>query len=114
MLFAVVDSGQTVSGELDLRKIALRAIQVPTITSGDLFIQGNAVDQTSANYVRALETRSPGSGDLRFATGPGSKCLELPRGMLETLPFGRLETAVAQTNPRTFALVVEPRMRTAL
>src|SRR5581483_10037559 len=108
-LFAVVASGQTVSGDIDLRKVILRGIQVPTVDSGDLMIQANAFDQTSANYFRLLETRTPGSGDLRFATGPGSRFISMPTAILESFPFARLETGVAQTNPRTFTLVAPAR-----
>ena len=107
-IFALINSGFNVSGDIDLRKHALVSIRVPTITSGDLAVQGN-IDSTSAGYLRLLETRVPGSGSLRFAAGPGSCQIQWPRS-IETPAFARLETlGSAMTNPATLTLLVQAR-----
>ena len=106
-LYAVVNSGFAVSGDIDLRQRALFGIAVPSITSGDLAIQGN-IDTTSAGFVRLLETRAVTSGDLRFATGVGSRMAMLPADF-PTPPYARLETLATQTNPATFTLFTIPR-----
>lgn len=110
-IYAVINSGQLISGDVDLRQRALLGIVVPTISSGDLTIQGNT-DTTSANFLRLLETRSPGSGDLRMATGVGSRMVMLP-GTFVSPPYVRLETVMAtgsaQTDARTFTLLTRPR-----
>ena len=110
-LYAVINSGFLVSGDVDLTKRRLIGIQVPTITSGDLAIQGN-VDTTSANFMRLLETRGAGSGDLRIATGPGSRVAMLPDDF-HTPPYVRFETICVagslQTDNRTLVLFTAPR-----
>jgi hypothetical protein len=111
LIYAVINSGALVSGNIDLTKQALFGISVPTINSGDLLLQGG-VDTTSANFLRLLEARAPGSGDMRFATGVGSRMVILP-DYFSTPPYLRLEvtmaTGSAQTNPRTFTLFTRPR-----
>lgn len=104
VLSVSVASGSSVSGNIDLRGGRLAAIDVPTITSGDTFLQGS-FDTTSASFKRILNAplNGPTSGDLRLATGAGSCMALLPN----TLPFPayvRLETAVAQAAPRTFSV----------
>ena len=87
------------------------AIWCPTVTSGDLFIQG-AWDTTSANYVRIQRDNviaGPTSGDLRFPIGPGSLMVLLPTGYQWPANI-RLETAVAQTAAVTFKLLYRTRM----
>ena len=111
-IFAVVASGQNVSGDIDLRKQKLVGLHVPTLgSSGTLALQGN-FDQTSGGFVRFLDTRQPGSGDLQFAVGAGSRFVLTPP-MLETPPFMRLEVITAagsfQTDNRTFSLLTRPR-----
>ena len=110
-LYAVISSGSLVSPNVDLTQRALLGISVPTISSGDLTIQGG-VDTTSASFLRLLEARSPGSGDLRFATGVGSRMVMLPE-TFSTPPYIRLETVMAtgsaQTDNRTFTLLTRPR-----
>lgn len=104
LLYTVIASGQSVSADVNLTTYSLRGIGVPVVTSGDLFIQGNW-DTTSAGFTRLLETRSPTSGDLRFATGPGSRMIMWDVTM-PSPPYIRLETAVAQTSVATFTLLV--------
>lgn len=104
---AIVASGSSVSGTVDLTKRALLGVAVPVVTSCDLALQGN-LDTTSATFVRLLEARAPGSGDLRFATGAGSRMILVP-ATLETPPYVRFETLVAQTDNRTLTLLTRPR-----
>ena len=110
-LYAVINSGFAVSGDIDLTQRRLFGVAVPVITSGDLAIQGN-IDTTSATFYRLLETRSPGSGDLRFATGPGSRMVLLPED-IPTPAYIRLEliTTVGspQADTRTLTLLTRPR-----
>jgi hypothetical protein len=104
LLYAVINSGFSTSGPVDARRInAIRAIHVPAMTSGDLFVQG-ALDSGSGSFSRLIETRAVGSADMRFATGAGSRFIAWPFG--ETLPpFLRLEAAVPQADNRTLTLL---------
>ena len=104
-IYAVIASGYVGSQAIDLRQsLGVRAIAVPLMTSGDLLLQG-AMDSTSGSFARLIETRAPGSGDLRFATGPGSRWVALP-SVFETLPpYLRLEASVQQTDTRTLTLL---------
>src|SRR5438552_3136539 len=106
ILYTLVASGQSVSGTVDLRQNTLIGIMVPTVVSGDLTLQGN-VDPTSSTFMRMLDFRGQ-SGDLRFATGPGSRMILWPEN-IPTPSFARLETLVPQTNPATFVLLTQPR-----
>lgn len=105
-IYALVNSGQSVSGNIDARKASPQAIAVPTITSGDLMLQGN-FDTTSAAFVR-IQKAQPNTGDLRFATGVGSLMLALVDAIPE-VAYYRLETGVVQTNPATFTILARPR-----
>lgn len=111
-IYAVVSSGQRISGNIDLTQRALLGIAVPVVNSCDLAIQGN-VDTTSSNFMRLLfGTYAPGSSDLRFLTQAGSRMVMLPDNFA-TPPYARLETVMAtgsaQTDARTFTLITRPR-----
>lgn len=107
-LFAIVASGYKISGDIDLRKHILEAISVPVITSGDLAVQAG-FDTTSALFTRVLEPHGAvASGDLRFATGLGSRMITYPRDAF-TPPYMRLEALTTQTDARTFSLLTRPR-----
>lgn len=110
-IYAVVSSGFSVSGDIDLRKRSLYAIAVPTINSGGggIAVQGN-YDTTSARFVRMMDTRGQlASGDLLFSTLVGSRMAPWPAGM-PTPPFARVEiTGGAQVDTRTFVLLTTPR-----
>lgn len=95
----VIASGQSVSPDIDLRAGRIVSISVP-LSSGDMLFQGN-VDSSSSGYARLLDTRLPGSGDLRFATNAGSRMIMWPQ-MLPTPPYGRIEMANAVIAPSTF------------
>jgi len=108
LIFAVVNSGQAVSGNCDLSKHRLIAIAIPGgVTSSDLLVQGS-FDPSSASFTRIAAhplVTLQGSGDLRIPTGPGSKMVLWPDGV--RLPmYTRLETGVVLTNPATFTLLV--------
>ena len=102
----VINSGSVVSQSVDLTKGQLRVVDVPALTSGDLLLQGAFVDN-SANFKRLVETRAPGSGDMRFAVGSGSVIVSLPDNYI--FPnYVRLETAVAQGGTRSFSVLTRP------
>ena len=93
----------SVSGDGDLGGGKIQAISVPTITSGDLFVQGG-FDTTSASFLRLLDpglSNQTSGGDLRFATGLGSRMIVWPQDF-STPSYVRLETAVAQAAARSF------------
>lgn len=105
LLYTLVASGASVSDTINLTTYGRPTVLgVPGITSGDLLVQGSFTP-TSADFSRMLEVRSPGSGDLRFATGPGSRMAMWPE-TLRPPPYLRFETSVAQTNPATLTLLV--------
>ena len=111
-LYAVISSGQRISGNIDLTQRALLGISVPVVNSCDLALQGN-VDTTSATFTRLLYgVYAPGSSDLRFLTQAGSRMVMLPDN-LPMPPYARLETVMAtgsaQTDARTFTLITRPR-----
>lgn len=107
LLYAFVNSGEVVSAVQNLSQHGkIHGIDVPVITSGDLLLQGSFSDTLSANFHRLIETRNPGSGDMKFATGPGSVYVTLP--LDRAMPnYVRLELA-AQTAPRTLTMIVRP------
>lgn len=110
-IYAVVSSGFSVSGDIDLRQKQLYAIAIPTINSGGggVAIQGN-YDTTSAKFVRMMDVRGQlASGDLLFSTVVGSRMAPWPT-TLPTPAYARVEiTGGAQVDTRTFVLLTTPR-----
>ena len=112
LLYTTIVSGSAVSGTVDLSQYPhLICIGVPGVMSAALIMQGNW-DSGSAGFQRLLETRIPtnsgslpGSGDLTFATGPGSRMVMWPLQALITPPYVRLETTVIQSDVRTFVVL---------
>ena len=103
LAYTTIAQSAAVSGTVDLTQAQrLLAILVPGVTSGDLLLQG-ATDTTSASFQRLLETRTPGSGDMRFATGTGSRMIPIP--FISGIPYVRFETAVPQANVCTLTLL---------
>ncbi len=103
IIYASIASGQSVSGNIDCTNAgAIQGIWVPTITSADLLVQSN-VDTTSGNFVR-VRALPPNSGDLRYATGPGSCYLNTGQN-LPWMAYMRLEAGAVQTVVNTFALL---------
>ncbi len=103
VLYAVINSGFQISGDVDLTKGVLHAIAVPTITSGDLLVRGS-FDTTSANFWR-IQKSEANSGALTYATGPGSVMVQT-RDSMPWMPYVRLELSVAQADTRTMAMLV--------
>mgnify|MGYP001561478720 CR=1 FL=1 len=102
-LYAVIASGQQVSGNLDLSQYNRPvAIAVPVVTSGDLLVRGSFTT-TSADFVR-LQASRPNT-DIRFATGLGSNMVLWPSD-LPAPPYLRLEIPVAQADVRTLTMLV--------
>ena len=95
----------TVSDDGDLRGGRITAISVPTITSGDLLIKGG-FDTTSASFLRLINpglSNQASGGDLRFATGLGSRMVLWPDSM-QNPSYVRLETSVPQAAARSFTV----------
>lgn len=109
--YYTINSGFVVGSPVDMRQFTgLKSIYLPALTSGDLFIQGAlptaaGVAPASGAYARMMETREPGSGQMRFATGPGSAWLGWPIGYNTLPPFIRPELAVTQADTRTLVLI---------
>lgn len=99
--YGVILSGSTVSDDIGIVRAALVGLLAPTITSGQLFIQGN-FNTTSAGFVRI--GKKDGTGDFAWSLGVGSNALNVTE---EVAPFSqlRLETSVAQTDTRTFTII---------
>ena len=101
--YTLISSGFAVSPTVDLnQENRVLAIGVPGVTSGDLLLQGS-FSTTSADFQRLLETRGQGSGDLRFAVGPGSRMVTGP--LIYAPPYIRAEMSVNQTDNRTLTLL---------
>lgn len=108
-LFAVVNSGATLSGVLDLTQLGgIRSIKVPpNVTSGQLFVQG-ASDTTSASFARVQ--RAPvNSGDLQFSvlgSLAAGALLSAPDELRSPSfsPYARIEFSAAQIDTRTLTL----------
>lgn len=110
--FAVIASGFNVSGDVDLRQRKLDAVFIPTLGgSGTLALQGNT-DTTSGNFVRLLDSRVAGAGDLQFQVGVGSRWLPWPT-LINQPAYARFEVITqvgsVQTDNRTLTLVTRPR-----
>lgn len=99
ILYAVVNSGAAVSGDVDLSQGQLGLVQLPVVTSGDLYVRGS-FDTTSALFTRVHNE----SGVLAFPTGPGSAMTAWPLGILSP-PYVRFEFSVTQTSPRTLVVL---------
>lgn len=111
-IFTLISSGSNLTPALDLRQFRLVGALIGVVDSGDLAVRA-AFDTDSASFVRVLEPRYAGSGDLRLQIQAGSKAVTFP-SQLETFPFLKLETVLGgvnsfQTSPRTLVLMTLPR-----
>lgn len=102
-VFAEIASGGTVSGTFAVKGADVLGIWAPTVTSGDMFVQGN-FGTVAGNYVRLLNAL--GSGDFTAAIGLGSRAITVA-GVFGPFPHGRIEMSVAQTDTRTFAITAK-------
>jgi len=112
-IFATINSGFTVSADVDLRRRIAVGIFTPVIDSAQLALQGN-FDQTSANFVRLTEPRFPGSLELRIPVGGGSLMALYPMDQgIYSPAWLRIETLMPagslQTDNRTLTLWTIPR-----
>ena len=99
----IVDSGDQVSEDVALIGARLVALQIPTVDSCQMFIQGNTVT-LSGEYYRLLNPL--GSGDWTGEVGVGSRMVDLS-AIMAAVPRARIELSVPQTDVRTFALAVK-------
>lgn len=107
--FTKVDSGSSISEVVGLGNGWLTGIWAPVVDSCDLFLQGS-FDQTSANFVRAVDTNfgAGGSGysdPFKWAVGPGSEAI-IMHSAYRSLPYARVEMGVSQTDTRTLAFII--------
>ena len=103
LYFPTISSGAQVSDRVDLKGADLFGLWAPAITSCAMFLQGS-FDVTSANFVRTLS--AVGSASFEAALGPGSICVALSDS-IHPFPHLKLESSVAQTDTRTFVIVVK-------
>ena len=102
---AVVASGFQLSDLISVEGATLEGLWAPVVTSCTIVVRGS-FDTTSANFVNL--TNPAGSGDWTFAVGLGSRGITL-QDVAFPFPFMKLFTGVAQTEPRSFALVAKLR-----
>ena len=99
----IVDSGDTVSGDIALLAAGAVSLQVPTVDSCQMFLQGNTTT-LSGEYVRMMNPL--GSGDWTGEVTVGSRMVDVS-AVLGGVPRARIELSAAQTDVRTFALAVK-------
>ncbi|MDR7401308.1 MAG: hypothetical protein QN155_03650 [Armatimonadota bacterium] len=104
VLFTRIASGATLSDPVAVKGADLFSVWAPAVTSCQVFLQGSWDPVT--NFVRL--TNPAGSGDWAWALGPGQRAVTL-QDVAFPFPFLRLESSVAQTDTRTFAVVVKLR-----
>ena len=101
LLHTLISSGSKVSGDVDIRRYPkLQYVMLPTMTSGDTYLQGNS-DTTSAGFRRLADN----VGQIANATGLGSTVVLFPGGY-QTPPYLRLESLVTQTDNRSIVFAV--------
>jgi len=95
----VVNSGEIVSPNIDLRNVANVALGIPTITSGQLFFQ---VGQSSGTYFgRLFDPRSQGN----FFINANAGSLAVVIDALGPFDHGRIEFANSQANVASIDVV---------
>src|SRR2546422_5513807 len=99
-IYALVNSGTQI-GDFGVQGGTLFGLWTPVVDSCAITIRAS-FDQTSANYLPVQN--SNGSLDWTFSAGPGSKAISLQDAVFP-FPFCRIFTSVAQTLPRTFAII---------
>lgn len=107
--FPTVSTSATVSGAFGLSAHRMVALWAPTVDSCELRLKGS-YDQTSANFLRMDDTNiDPGASgytnEFLWQVGAGSKGLLMSRNFDGT-PFAKVELSVAQTSPRTLAVIL--------
>lgn len=103
LFYPTIALSAQVSSNIDLRQYPrITAIGVPGVTSGGLSVQG-AFDSTSGSFAPLINVAQPGSGDLIFNTGPGSRMIMGP--ITDAPPYLRLALSVPQAAVRTFTIL---------
>lgn len=112
-IFAFVDSGQQVA-DFPARFGNEAAIFVPVVDSCAAALRASW-DQTSANYL-PIKVYSPVSSggvnptslaDVLVPFGPGGAYFALDYNLAAVMPYARVVLGVAQTAPRTLALLAK-------
>jgi hypothetical protein len=103
--FTTIAQSAQVSSVINLAGGHNFGLWAPVVDSCQLFLLGSwdaaAVPET---FVRLQNPA--GSGDWTFAVGPGSKAISL-HDVAFPVPFLKVETSVAQTAVRSFAIPVK-------
>lgn len=107
--YAVVASGGQVSDDFAVAGLRDIAIQAPLINSCQIFLRGNfqPVNPASADFVRLRNPDFVVGSQWAWPVGPGSEAVVVSP-VLAPFPWGRIETAVAQTDTRTFTILGKP------
>lgn len=100
--YAVVNSGQTLSGYVPIAGARALAVSVPAITSCGLYLQGAIAGVNSADFGRIL--KADGTGDFLAAVAAGNRGCRIT-DIAAAFRYLRFETSVAQTDVRTIAVV---------
>lgn len=99
--YAIVNSGDTVSGVFPKQNVARVGIQAPALGAAmSLYLHGGSNANSNANFTRvqALD----GSGDFSWSAGSGENTLYAE--VLQPYPFARIELGAAATDTRTFTI----------
>lgn len=103
IMYTVIASGATHSGDVSLRDAIFATAFVPVVTSGDWYLKGNW-STTSANFVRLLDVTA--GGFYKPIIEAGSKSLPL-HDIVGACPYFRFECSAAQTDNRTITIAVK-------
>lgn len=104
----------TLSPGINLRNFELVGIQVPVLTSCNLFLHGGVAadrggtEPGSANYTRLFD--AAGAASYTIAAGPGSLSLA-PSVIIGGFHWTRLETSVVQAAARDFTIALKKYVR---
>jgi hypothetical protein len=98
--FVTIASGSTVSGVFGIGNSWAAGLWAPEVTGCQLYIQVS-YDTASANFKRV--DYNDGQGNWAWNLGVGSRAVTI-EGVAMPFSLCRLETSVAQTDTRTFAV----------
>jgi len=93
----------SVSGNVSLVGASAIALFAPTVTSCQVFLQGN-FDTTSANFFRVFD--KDGAAQWSWDLGVGSSCIAV-HDTVWPIAQVRVETSVAQANVRSIAVLTK-------
>jgi hypothetical protein len=98
--FVTIASGSTVSNIFGISNGWATGLWAPTVTSCQIYLQVS-FDTTSSNFMRV--DYNDGQGNWAWNLGAGGRAVTL-EGVAMPFSLCRLETSVAQTDTRTFAV----------